>query len=379
MELSVVLLFGFGLLLLAGLLIAVLMPRTGQREMIFSLQKKFEELKTQQLESQTEALKSQQALFIQTQKVLNDQLSSAQKQQNVQLENLLKLVNDQLSKSQLNISQRLENTGKVVNEVHKHLGALAESSRNMEAIGKDISSLQEILRAPKLRGNLGEFLLEDLLKQILPNRNYAMQYHFKDGTSVDAVIHLADRMVPVDSKFPMEAFSRLIKASKEEEKRQYKKEFIRSAKDRIDEIAKKYIQTDENTFDFALIYIPAENVFYETIINDGITTQPYEIFHYALERHVIPVSPNSFYAYLMAIAFGLRGFRIEERTKFLIGELGKVQKGFSRFHEDYQLLGKHLRNAVNKYDDTTKRAERLSDRMTKVTNVEMALEDPEEN
>jgi DNA recombination protein RmuC len=200
-----------------------------------------------------------------------------------------------------------------------------------------------------------------------------MKYSFKNGMQVDAVIKLGEGIIPVDSKFPLESFQRLVVAETDEEKRNYKKEFVASVKKRIDEIASKYIVPNEGTFDFAMIYIPAENVFYETIINDSLTNKEYEIFNYAIKRHVIPVSPNSFYAYLMALVYGLKGMKIEQQAKTIIGELSKVQTAFGRFFEDFSLLGKHIGNAHTKYDESAKRAERFNEQIERIVGTKVDL------
>ena len=258
---------------------------------------------------------------------------------------------------------------RMLSDVHQKLGSLQESSRQIQEIGKDISSLQNILRAPKMRGGLGEYLLEDLLRQILPQKNFAVKHLFKNGTVVDAVIRLGDGLVPIDSKFPLESFQRLIDAEDERTKGTHKREFLRTVKGRIDEIAGKYINPDEGTFDFAMMYIPAENVFYEIIITDNLTDRRYELFNYALERHVIPVSPNSFYSYLMAIVFGLKGFNIEQQAKTIIGELSRVQSAFNDFYGDFSVVGRHIRNASTKFDDTARRAERFNEQIRRITGV----------
>ncbi|MBN2345392.1 MAG: DNA recombination protein RmuC, partial [Candidatus Aminicenantes bacterium] len=149
--------------------------------------------------------------------------------------------------------------------------------------------------------------------------------------------------------------------------KKHKKEFVKSFKLRIDEIADKYIRPDEGTYDFALAYIPAENVFYEAMISDGLDGRNYGVFNYAVERHVIPVSPNSFYAYLMAIAFGLKGLRVEQRTREILSDLAKVQESFGQFYDDFGLLGKHLGNAAGKYEDTAKKAEKFQERLADFT------------
>jgi DNA recombination protein RmuC len=190
---------------------------------------------------------------------------------------------------------------------------------------------------------------------------------------VDAVIKLGDGIVPVDSKFPLESFQRLVKAENEDEKKLFKREFISSVKKRIDEIAAKYINPAEKTFDFAMMYIPAENVFYETIINDSLTNKDYELLNYAMSKHIIPVSPNSFYAYLMALVYGLKGFRIEAEAKIILGELSKVQEKFGKFYSEYNLVGKHLTNAIGKYNDSEKNAEKLNDQINRITGQKTEL------
>ncbi len=321
-------------------------------------------MRTRQLQAQAEALVRQSDLFNQTQKMISGQLTA-----------ILNSVSENLTKTQGNIIAQLSHTGTVVQDVQKKLGALEETTRQLREIGQDISSLQDILRAPKLRGNLGEYLLEDLLRQIFPAENFQMKYSFKSGQQVDAVIRLGQGLIPVDAKFPLESFQRLVAAGSEEEKRGCKREFIRSVKERIDEIADRYIKPDEGTYDFALIYIPAENVFYETVITDSLTEKNYEIFNYGIQRHVIPVSPNSFYAYLMAIAYGLKGFKIEHRAKVILDELSKLQDNFSKFYSDFALVGKHLNNASSKYEECLKKADRFDDKLGQITSITGELRD----
>jgi DNA recombination protein RmuC len=180
----------------------------------------------------------------------------------------LKDHSDILQKTQQNLGERLDSAARVVGNVQKSLGGLEEANRKIYDVGKDIASLQEILRAPKLRGGFGEFLLGDLLGQILPADHYSMQFAFKSGEKVDAVIKLGGSFVPVDSKFPLENFKRLMNGGSEEEKGRARKLFVTDVKKHIDAIASKYILPDEDTYNFALMYIPAENVYYETIIKD---------------------------------------------------------------------------------------------------------------
>jgi DNA recombination protein RmuC len=359
METAGILLSGMVLVLLLVLIVIQSRPRdAGLNQQVIDMKNQLLEMKTAQMESQHQALGRQTELFQGAQKAMSEQLNA-----------ITRTVNENLSRTQGNITSQLSQTGSVVSEIQKKLGALEESTKQMKDIGKDISSLQDILRAPKLRGNLGEYMLEDLLRQVLPAGNFTLQYAFPDGAKVDAVISLGERLIPVDAKFPLESFVRLFEAGDEEGRKKHRKEFVKSFKLRVDEIAEKYIRPDCGTYDFALIYIPAENVFYEAVISDGLDGRNYGIFNYAVEKHVIPVSPNSFYAYLMAIAFGLKGLKIEQQTKQILKDLVKVQEGFAQFYGDFCLLGKHLGYASGKYDETAKKAEKFQDRLADFTGV----------
>ncbi len=274
---------------------------------------------------------------------------------------------DHLERSQGALASQLTATGEVVSQVNQRLGSLAEAARRMQEIGGEIASLQEILRAPKLRGNLGEYLLEDLLRQVLPGGNWAVQHRFRNGTVVDAVIRLGGSLVPVDAKFPLESFQRFTAAAAPADRARARRELARSVKARIDEIAQRYINPDEGTFDFALMYVPAESVFYEIITADAGAESPWELFQYATSRRVIPVSPNSFYSYLMAIAFGLRGMRIGEQARVIVGELARVEESFGAWVEEFALLGRHLRNAGQKFDECQRRVDRFGDTISRIT------------
>jgi DNA recombination protein RmuC len=267
------------------------------------------------------------------------------------------------------LGERLDNTSKVVGAVQRSLGSLEEANRKIYEIGKDISSLQEILRAPALRGGLGELLLEDLLGQILPAEHIGTQHAFRSGHKVDAVIHLGSGMVPVDAKFPLENFRRMLDAPGDEEKLRARKLFVIDVKRHIDAVATKYILPDEGTFDFALMYIPAENVYYEIIVKGDVTDDAH-IGDYALSRKVIPVSPGSFYAYLQAIVLGLRGLRIEERSQEILQQLARLRVEFERFRDDFRLVGKHMNNATSSFVNADRRLERLETRFAGVVGDE---------
>ncbi len=273
-------------------------------------------------------------------------------------------VTKQLQATTGQVGTRLDKAAEVIASVKKDLGGVFEATRQVFDIGKDIASLQELLRAPKFRGGFGEFFLGDLLSQILPPSHYKLQYQFKNGEIVDAIIRLGNGLVPVDSKFPLENFKRFIDSKEEAERKSNRKKFIRDVHARIDEIARKYILPDEGTYEFALMYIPAENVYYETIIKEEN-----EIFSYALGKKVIPVSPNSFYAYLQVIVLGLKGLRIEKNVEEIIRKLGSLQGDFTRFKDDFDTAGKHIANAKNKFDEAERKLAQLGDKLSATSSL----------
>jgi DNA recombination protein RmuC len=269
-----------------------------------------------------------------------------------------------MQEAQRSMGRRLDEATRAVTEVHGQLGALGESTRRMEQLGRDITGLEQILRAPKIRGGFGETLLERLLAEILPTEHYRLQHGFRSGDKVDAAVVVANRLVPVDSKFPLENFRRMLEEPDEERRRQVRRAFLRDVRGRVDEIARKYIVPDENTFDFALMYIPAENVYYEVILREESGED--SLLGYSLSRRVVPVSPNSFYAYLQVILLGLRGLRIEQNAREILGILGRLQADATRVREHFDTLGRHITNAKNKYDEAATSLARLEGKIEDV-------------
>jgi len=328
---------------------------------------RFEGLLRDKKEDQALLLMQQQIaqLRVQLSQALDNHTQLVQQQLGQVLGNVnerLKENGEILERTQQNLGERLDNAASVVGSVQRSLGGLEEANRKIYDVGKDIASLQEILRAPKLRGGLGEFFLEDLLAQILPPQHFVIQHAFKSGERVDAVIKLGSSLVPVDSKFPLENFKRMLEAANDDERSRAKRQFVGDVKKHVDAIAGKYILPDEGTYDFALMYIPAENVYYETIIKDDSEGER-NLSQYALSKRVVPVSPNSFYAYLQAIVLGLKGMKVEEHAKEIIQYLSRLRGDFAKFRDDFGLLGKHLGHAQTSYQTTEKRLEQFGQRL----------------
>jgi DNA recombination protein RmuC len=289
------------------------------------------------------------------------QMAAVTEQMDRRLDQVARQVNDRLRENhdtlqatQKIVGERLEGTAQVMGRVENRLGRVEEVNRRVFEVGQDIASLQEILRAPKLRGNLGELFLGDLLAQILTPPHFSLQHTFKSGATVDAVIRLGQGMVPIDSKFPFENFKKMLDAKDDQSRGAARRTFSADVKKHVDAIAAKYIVPDEGTFDFALMYIPAENVYYETIIRDDAFGDEKSISEYAMKKRVIPVSPNSFYAYLMALVTGLKGLRIEESAREIMSGLDRLRGECAHLENDFNVLGRHIRNAAQTYERADK-------------------------
>ncbi len=231
------------------------------------------------------------------------------------------------------MNERLDNAARVISQVQKNIGEFSE-------IGRGMKDLQEFLRSPKVRGNIGEQVLKEMLGQFLPKESFNLQYTFKSGEKVDAAIKTAGGIIPVDSKFPMENFRKMTGAGTDTEKKIYEKDFMKDVKNHIDSISKKYILTEEGTIDYALMYIPSEGVYYEVVNNQTL-------FDYSQEKRVLPVSPTTFYAYLRAILMSFEGQKIESRAKEILTSLRAIQKDYEKTNDALSILQKHLTNAYN--------------------------------
>ncbi len=266
---------------------------------------------------------------------------------------------------QSTIGARLDAATKVVGDVQGSLGTLQEATRRVAEIGREIQGLEQVLKSPKMRGGLGETLLERLLDEMLPREHWTTQHGFRSGEKVDAAIKIGERIVPVDAKFPLENFRRMLDESEDDRRRAHRKAFARDVKLRVDEIAKKYILPDEGTYDFALMYVPAENVYYEIAVRPEDAGEE-AIATYALAKRVVPVSPNSIFAYLQVIVLGLKGLRIEANARRIQEDLARLGGDVAKLRGPLATLGRHLANAQKQYEDAQRELDRLETKLDEI-------------
>ena len=304
-----------------------------------------------------------------TTRLLSDQVSQLAQLVTAQLGTLSAQVSDQLAstaqllqKQEGTLGERLSAVQGVVADVRERLGGLAETGRRLTDLAADLASLQEILRAPKARGAMGEWLLGNLLAEVLPRDRYREQHRFATGEAVDAAIFLEGIVVPVDAKFPLSGFERLVAAATDEERKKHKRALVRDAQKHADTIAAKYIRPEEGTADFALMYIPAEGVYHELLMpGDDL-----DFLSYAMAKRVVPCSPNSFYSYLRSVAMGLRGLALSRNVQELFGELRAVEDLVTKIGGEVNILGNHLRNARGKHEDVEKLVGDVQRRLSKL-------------
>jgi DNA recombination protein RmuC len=287
-----------------------------------------------------------------------------------QLASITETLDRRLNSIDTKVDRRFEHASETTRQIHEQLGRIGETNAQMLERAKDLSRLQEALRPPKARGGFGEHLLANLLSDTFPREKYELQYTFKTGERVDAVIRLDRSLVPVDAKFPLDNFQRLVEADADAQRELYAKQFSRDVKQHVDAIAQKYIRPDEGTYEFALMYLPAEAVYYELVCGRlGGESNP---LAYALERRVIPVSPSTLHAYLLVLVLGFKGMQIEEHAREVMAYVAQLGRDFERFRDDFDVVGKHLGNAQSRYADAEKRLDKFGLRLERAAESEAA-------
>jgi DNA recombination protein RmuC len=257
-----------------------------------------------------------------------------------------------------------QTAGQTASDIVERLGKLDGAAAQMIQRATDLARLDQALRPPKARGGVGEILLANLLRDMLPADAYKLQHTFRSGERVDALIRV-DKLLPVDAKFPLDNFERLVNAQDDGERELHEKAFGRDVKLQVDAIATKYIRPEEGTFDFAFMYVPSESIYYELVC--GKTGS---LSAYALSKRVFPVSPNTFHAYLVMVTQGLRALQIERHAEDVMAFCTTLGKDFERFHDEFRKLGTHIGNAQTKYAEADRRAARLGANLERATEWE---------
>jgi len=226
------------------------------------------------------------------------------------------------------------------------VSTLARQQEKVQELGQ---SLEYLLQMPKLRGNYGEIILEEMLERVLPKGIWERQYTIAEGDRVDAVVKYKDVVIPIDSKFPKEDYQKYLGESNPDDKKIHWANYQRALKIQVNQIKDKYVRPEKGTSDFALLFIPSESIYYETIAEKNYLGSPSQMYEYATERKVVPVSPNTFYAFLQIIMLGVRNIEIVRGAKDLQDLLSKVEKDFDLFYKKFELIGKNIKNASEAY------------------------------
>jgi len=292
-----------------------------------------------------EWLKTMQLSLDETNKTLNNALRTTSHEMTKTLQENSRQLNDRLDKAAI-----------AIRDVNREVGQMSE-------IGRSMRELQDFLKSPKLRGNIGEEVLKDLISQIFPKGSFLLQYQFRSGERVDAAIKTDGGILPIDSKFPMENFQKMMKAEGKKEKDVFRKDFIRDVKKHIDTIAKKYILPEEGTMDFCLMYVPSEPVFYEVADNP-------EIMDYSRRQRVYMVSPTTLYAHLQMILLSFEGKRIESKSREIFALLRALKVDYNKVNENLGVLGRHITNASSQFGNVSVSFEKIGKKLDTTKSLE---------
>jgi len=267
-----------------------------------------------------------------------------------QLGQIQQAVDSKLSESNKNVQEQFKHSADIIRNVTEKLTKLDETNRQVVGFADQLKSLQDILKNPKQRGILGEYYLETVLKNVLPPASFQMQYSFSNGEIVDAVVFIDKRIIPIDSKFSLDNYNRMLQTNDPLEKKRLEVAFVNDLKLRIDETS-KYVRPEEKTMDFAFMFIPSEAVYYDLLINKVgvIAEDTNNLIYYAGKKKVIVVSPTSFLAYLQTVLQGLRNQKISEQAHTIIKEVERLGKHLFTYSEHFNRVGQHLDETVSSF------------------------------
>jgi len=288
-----------------------------------------------------------------------------------QLNHVSEVLDSKLAESNKTIQNQFGQSARIIRDVTERLTRLDETNKQVISFADQLRNLQDILKNPKQRGILGEYYLETVLKNVLPPGSYKTQYAFKDGTIVDAVVFIDKQIIPIDSKFSLENYNRMLEAK---DKKKYESAFISDLKNRIEETA-KYVKPEENTMDFAFMFIPSEAVYYDLLINKvgTVTEDTNNLIYYAGKKKVVIVSPTSFLAYLQTVLQGLRNQKISEQAMEIIKQVDRLGRHMGTYSEYMRRLGNHLGTTVTTYNKAHKELAKVDKDVVKITDKETKI------
>ncbi len=293
-----------------------------------------------------------------------------------QMGDLVRMIDSKLGELPKVMQSQFGESSRLIKEVTQELTKVGESQKQVIGLADQLKGLQDILKNPKQRGVLGEYFLEETLKNVLPPNSYEMQYKFSDGEIVDAVVFVKEKIIPIDSKFSLENYERILNEPDPAAREVIERQFRMDLKNRIDETS-KYVRPSENTMDFAFMFIPSEAIYYDLLINKvgAVKVSTRDLIEYAFkERHVIIVSPTSFLAYLQTVLQGLRALQIEESAKEIQKRVEELGKHLNVYQEYVKKLGGHLGTTVNAYNQASKELGKIDKDVLRITGTAMGVE-----
>ncbi len=293
-----------------------------------------------------------------------------------QLHDLTRTIDAKLGESSKALREQFGESTKLIREITQELTRVGEGQKQVMSVTDQLKHLQDILKNPKQRGVLGEYYLETVLKNVLPPGAYEMQYPFKDGVIVDAIVRTREGIIPVDSKFSLENYNRLLEAPTQAERERYETAFYNDLKLRIDETA-KYIKPEEGTLGFAFMFIPSEAVYYDLLINKVgvVKSNTVSLIEYAAgQKKVMVVSPTTFLAYLQTVLQGLKALKIEEEAEHIEERVRDLSRHLQNFEEYHNKLGTHLQTSANMYNKASGEFKKIDKDVLKITGEETGVE-----
>ena len=297
-----------------------------------------------------------------------------------QINEISRTLDNKLGESQKEINQSMRyqatETSRIIADITEKITRLDETNKQVVSFADQLKNLQDILKNPKQRGVLGEYYLETLLKNVMPPGSYQMQYPFANGTIVDAVVFVKDKIIPIDSKFSLENYNRISETNDRAEKERLEKIFVNDLKNRIEETS-KYIDPSQNTMDFAFMFIPHEAIYYDLLINKigAVTEETENLVQRAASKYkVIIVSPTSFLAYLQTVLQGLKAMQIEESAKDIVKRVGELGTHLRVYEELHQKLGNALSTVVNHFNKSNNEFRKIDKDVMRITGETIGIE-----